>query len=52
MSSSDIINPKSCTYGCGLQIYWNSDYNQYWEVCSQKKHNCPNRSKSNNNHYC
>jgi hypothetical protein len=41
------INPKSCTYGCGLQIFWNSDYNQYWEVFTQKKHICPNRVSNN-----
>ena len=43
MISSNTIYPKTCTYGCGLQIYWNSDYNQYWEVFSKKKHICPNR---------
>ena len=36
------INPKSCTYGCGLQIYWNLEKNEYWEVFTQKKHICPN----------
>ena len=44
-SNQNNINPKSCIYGCGLQIYWNSDYNQYWEVFSQKKHICPNRQQ-------
>ncbi|MGI9012602.1 MAG: hypothetical protein ACR2F1_15640 [Nitrososphaeraceae archaeon] len=42
-NTTNNINPKSCTYGCGLQIFWNSDYNQYWEVFKQKKHICPNR---------
>ena len=40
------INPKSCTYGCGLQIYWNVATSEYWEVFTQKRHSCPNRSKS------
>jgi len=38
------INPKSCTYGCNTQIYWNASVNEYWEVFTQKKHICPNRS--------
>jgi len=37
------IYPKSCGYGCGLQIYWNTSENTYYEVFSQKKHICPNR---------
>lgn len=37
------INPKSCVYGCGIQIYWNSSVNEYWEVFTKKKHICPNR---------
>ena len=38
------IYPKSCTYGCNTQIYWNTSVNEYWEVFTQKKHICPNRS--------
>ena len=38
------IYPKSCTYGCNTQIYWNVATNEYWEVFTQKKHICPNRS--------
>jgi hypothetical protein len=26
------INPRLCVYGCGIQIYWNSSVNEYWEV--------------------
>ena len=26
------IKPKSCVYGCGIQIYWNSSVNEHWEV--------------------
>ena len=26
------INPRPCVYGCGIQIYWNSSVNEYWEV--------------------
>jgi hypothetical protein len=37
------INPKSCTYNCNTQIYWNSSVNEYWEVFTKKKHICPNR---------
>jgi hypothetical protein len=40
------INPKSCTYDCGIQIYWNTSVNEYWEVFTQKKHICPNRSSN------
>jgi hypothetical protein len=37
------INPRSCVYGCGIQIYWNTSVNEYWEVFTKKKHICPNR---------
>lgn len=37
------INPRLCVYGCGIQIYWNSSINEYWEVFTKKKHICPNR---------
>ena len=37
------INPRPCVYGCGIQIYWNSLVNEYWEVFTKKKHICPNR---------
>jgi hypothetical protein len=37
------INPRSCVYGCGIQIYWNTSVNEYWEVFTKKKHLCPNR---------
>ena len=40
------IYPKSCGYGCGLQIYWNTSENTYFEVLSQKKHICPNRTNN------
>lgn len=41
--SQNNIYPKTCTYGCGLQIYWNTSVNEYWEVLAQKKHICPSR---------
>ena len=44
--SSNTINPKPCNYGCGTRIYWNTLENAYFEVFSNKKHVCPNRSKS------
>jgi hypothetical protein len=37
------INPRPCVYGCGIQIYWNTSVNEYWEVFTKKKHVCPNR---------
>jgi hypothetical protein len=37
------INPRRCVYGCGIQIYWNSSVNEYWEFFTQKRHICPNR---------
>ena len=37
------IYPKSCSYGCNTQIYWNTSVNEYWEVFTKKKHICPNR---------
>ncbi len=39
------IYPKSCTYGCNTQIYWNTATNEYWEVFTKKKHICPNRQQ-------
>jgi len=45
-SSNTVINPKDCSYGCNTRIYWNTAENSYFEVFSQKKHICPNRSKS------
>ena len=48
MSSNQTNNiyPKSCSYGCNTQIYWNASVNEYWEVFSQKRHICPNRVNS------
>ena len=45
-SNSNNINPKPCNYGCNTRIYWDTAENAYFEVFSQKKHICPNRSKS------
>jgi hypothetical protein len=36
------IRPKSCSYCCGLEIYWNTEENTYYELKSRKKHLCPN----------
>ena len=36
------INPRTCVYGCGIQIYWNASVNEYWEVLTKKRHICPN----------
>jgi hypothetical protein len=43
--SQNNIYPKTCSYGCGLQIYWNTTANTFFEVLAQKKHICPNSSK-------
>ena len=37
------IYPKPCVYNCGVQIFWNTATNEYWEVFTKKKHICPNR---------
>ena len=37
------IQPKSCVYNCGVQIFWNTASSEYWEVFTKKKHICPNR---------
>ena len=42
-SNNQNINPRSWVYNCGIQIYWNSSVNEYWEVFTKKKHICPNR---------
>jgi hypothetical protein len=42
-SNNQNINPRPCVYNCGIQIYWNSSVNEYWEVFTMKKHICPNR---------
>lgn len=44
---SSEIRPKICTYGCGIEIYWNTEENTYWELYSKKKHVCPNRTTTN-----
>jgi hypothetical protein len=43
MSSNQNISTKICIYGCGLNLYWNTSTNEYWEVFTKKKHICPNR---------
>src|SRR5215208_1199616 len=43
MSSNQNITTKLCIYGCGLNLYWNTAVNEYWEVFTKKKHICPNR---------
>ncbi len=37
------IYSKPCVYNCGIQIFWNTATNEYWEVFTKKKHICPNR---------
>jgi len=48
------IYPKPCIYNCGIQIYWSTLDNAYFEVFTKKRHLCPNRVNkpsvtSNNN---
>ena len=42
------IRSKNCTYGCGVEIYWNTEENTYFELYSRRKHICPNRVDYNN----
>jgi hypothetical protein len=44
--SSRNIYPKPCVYNCGVQIFWNTATNEYWEVFTKKKHICPNRDNN------
>jgi hypothetical protein len=50
MSSNDNDGTKfkTCVYGCNTQIFWNTDYNEYWESYTRKKHICPNRGRYSN----
>ncbi len=41
------VNPKDCVYGCNTKIYWNTIIREYWEISTNKKHVCPNRSSNN-----
>ena len=41
------LKPKNCTYGCGVEIYWNTEENAYFELHSRKKHIYPNRGTYN-----
>lgn len=43
-SNQQNIIPKDCSYGCNTRIYWNTTDNAYFEIFTQKKHYCPNRS--------
>ena len=46
MSFTDnTIKPKLCTYGCNIEIYWNTEKSDYWELNTRKKHICPSRVK-------
>jgi len=45
---SDATKFKTCIYGCNTQIFWNADYNEYWEAYTRKKHICPNRGNYGN----
>ena len=45
-STNQNINPRPCVYNCGIQIYWNTSVNEYWEVFTKKKHICPNRTRN------
>ncbi|HET8792841.1 MAG TPA: hypothetical protein VFM31_03525 [Nitrososphaeraceae archaeon] len=43
-NSTNIINPKTCNYGCGTRIYWDTVSNSFLELFSKQKHICKNRS--------
>src|SRR5918997_541960 len=40
------VNSKDCVYGCNTKIYWNTMISEYWEISTNKKHVCPNRSSN------
>lgn len=42
-SSNTVINPKPCSYNCGVRIHWNTLENAYFEVFTKQKHICKNR---------
>ncbi|HET7643935.1 MAG TPA: hypothetical protein VFK40_10540 [Nitrososphaeraceae archaeon] len=46
-NSTNIINPKTCNYGCGTRIYWDTVSNSFLEVFTKQKHICKNRSANN-----
>jgi len=45
-SSTNIINPKPCSYNCGTRIHWDTSSNSYLEVFTKQKHICKNRTNS------
>ena len=45
-NSTNIINPKPCSYNCGTRIYWDTSSKSYMEVYTKQKHLCKNRTKS------
>ena len=52
-NESNNIYPKTCTHGCGLQIYWNTSTNEYFEVLLSVIQNSPDdeMSKTMLNYY-
>ena len=42
-NSNSNIYTQPCVYNCGVQIFWNTETNEYWEVFTKNKHICPNR---------
>jgi hypothetical protein len=34
--STQNINPKPCVNNCGIQIYWNTSVNEYWEFFNRR----------------
>jgi hypothetical protein len=43
--TNNTIKPKLCKYGCNVEIYWNIEKSDYWELNTKKKHICPSRVK-------
>ena len=43
-NSNNIINPKTCSYGCGIRIYWDTVSNSVLEMFFKQQHICKNRS--------
>ena len=46
-TNQNIINPKPCSYNCGVRIFWDKSSNQFLEVLSKQRHVCKNKPSNN-----
>lgn len=44
--STGEVKVKDCSFNCGKKIYWNVLQNAYYELHTQAKHICPNRTSA------